>query len=470
MQELILLYIVTSIVVIFFIVIILGMVFWRKIVRYYFVKIFEFLVAKDYDQSLVELIPGVKKVGLQTFFENSLRAETGDLLYRPLGASKDWPHFDTITFIPAQTTPFPLDKERPVDLSVTIGPKAKQPLRVDIPLLISGMAYGVGVSKKVHLALTKASKNLGTAINSGEGGILAEALQEVDRFILQYSKTSWAKSDKVLARANMIEIKLGQGAKAGVGVTLTPSQLTGYARQVMGLLPDEDAVIHEHFFEKQTLADLKKLVADLREVTDGVPIGMKLGAGGRLEEDLDRLLQLGVDFISLDGGQAATHSVNPILADSFGIPTLHALARARKHLDKRGVGREVSLLISGGLFTPSHFLKALALGADAVYLGSSILFATAHRQTGLALPFSPPTQVMWHEGKYKHAFDENLGEKYATNFLKSCVKEMEVALRVMGKESLLELSKKDLVAYDYVTAKMLQIPYSFEPFKTDKRS
>jgi len=457
-------YIVSTIIVLSFITILIVRIRWRTIVKRKYKKVLESMLTRSYEESLIELIPGVKKIGVQTFFENSLRAETGDLIYRPLGANKTWPHFDSLTFIPAQTTPFPTSRDEPVDLSVTIGPKAKQPLQVNMPLLISGMAYGIGVSKPVRIALAKAAKSVGTAINSGEGGILEEELREADRYILQYSKTHWAKSEEVIQRANMIEIKLGQGSKAGVGVRLTPSQLTGFARQVMGLSPDEDAVIKEHFYEKQTLTDLKRLVDELRTITDGVPIGVKLGAGGKIEEDLEQLLQLEPDFIAIDGGQAATHSVVPILADSFGIPTLHALLRATNYLEAKEVKEEISLIISGGLFTPSHFLKALALGADAVYLGTSILFATAHRQTTLALPFDPPTQVMWNEGKYSQNFDPKLGETYATNFLNSCKKEMEVALRVMGKTSLSQLSKDDLVSHNYITANMLNIPYSFQPY------
>lgn len=132
----------------------------------------------------------------------------------------------------------------------------------------------------------------------------------------------------------MIEIKLGQGALAGMGRKIPPQNLTGRAREVMGLKENEDAVIYENFYENQTLIDLKLLVEELRVRSGGVPIGAKIGAGGKIEEDIDHLILMGIDFIAIDGGQATMHGAPPILYDDFGIPTLHAVVRAVNHLEK----------------------------------------------------------------------------------------------------------------------------------------
>lgn len=126
---------------------------------------------------------------------------------------------------------------------------------------------------------------------------------------------------------------------------------------------------------------------------------------------------------------------------------------------------QISLIVSGGLFVPGHFLKVLALGADAVYLGSAMLFSVAHTQTLNALPFEPPTQAVWNQGKYKDQFKTEDGVKAAEKFLTASIEEMKMALRAMGKRSLNELSKKDLVSYDESTAKMLGIPFSFQPWE-----
>lgn len=441
---------------------------WRWIMRRIVKKVGKVLLTDSYQENLIELLPGFRHMGIQNMLENSLRAETGDVLHRPLGSSKKWPHLDPITFIPAQTTPFPIDGKEEVEVSVTIGPKAKKPMKINIPLMISGMAYGVALSEEVRLALAEAAKNAGTAINSGEGGILPEELDTAGKYILQFSKTEWAKEEKVIKRADMIEMKLGQGALVGMGGKISPKNLTGRARKIMGLKENEDAMIFEHFIENQTLKDLKELVEELRSLSGGVPIGVKIGAGGKIEEDIDHIIDMGVDYIAIDGGQAATHGAPPILSDDFGIPTLHAVVRAVNHLEKRKMKDQISLIVSGGLLIPGHFLKVLALGADAVYLGTAMLFTVSHNQSMNPLPFEPPTQIVWNQGKFKDQFKIKEGVKTAEKFLTASIEEMKMALRAMGKRSLKELSKKDLVSYDELTARMIGIPFSFEPWNDNK--
>ncbi|MCP1125530.1 FMN-binding glutamate synthase family protein [Bacillus sp. 3103sda1] len=459
-------YIAFAMLSIVFVLLLFLFIGWRWIIELTVKKYGKIILTDNYQENITELIPTLRHMGIQNMLENSLRAETGSVLQRPLaGSSKKWPHLDPITFIPAQTTPFPIDVEEEIDLKITIGPKAKKPLEVQIPLMISGMGYGIGLSEQARLSLVEAAKNAGTAINSGEGGILPEELDTAGKYILQFSKTAWAKEKEVIKRANMIEIKLGQGALAGMGQKIDPKDLTGRAREVMGLKENEDAVIFEHFFENQTLRDIKELVEELRSLSGGVPIGVKIGAGGKIEEDIDHLIDQGVDFIAIDGGQAAMKEAPPILCDDFGIPTLHAVVRAVNHLEKRNKKGEISLIVSGGLLVPGHFLKVLALGADAVYLGSAMLFSLSHTQSFNALPFEPPTQAVWYNGKFKDQFNVEDGVKSAEKFLTASVEEIKMALRAMGKRSLKELSKKDLVSYDELTAKMVGIPFSFEAWE-----
>ncbi len=462
-------YVVFTMISILFVLFIFMIAAWRWWMKKMVKKIGKIILTDSYQENIMELMPGLRHMGIQNMLENSLRAETGDVLHRPLGSSKKWPHLDPITFIPAQTSPFPIDGDEEVDITVTIGPKAKKPMKIKIPLMISGMAYGIALSEQARLSLAEAANNVGTAINSGEGGVMPEELNAAGKYILQFSKTEWSKEEEKIKRADMIEIKFGQGALFGVGGRISPDNLTGRAREVMGLKENEEAVIFDNFFENQTLQDIKELVEDLRNLTGGVPIGAKIGTGGRIEEDLDHLIDLGVDFIAIDGGQAATLGAPPILTDDMGIPTLHAVVRAVEHLETRKVKGQISLIVSGGLFVPGHFLKVLALGADAVYLGSAILFAVSHTQSLNALPFEPPTQAVWNEGKYKDQFNIEDGVKSVEKFLTASVEEMKMALRAMGKRSLKELSKKDLVSYDELTAKMIGIPYTFESWE-DKES
>lgn len=443
---------------------------WRWLFKLVAKKFGQIIVSDSYQENLIELMPGIKHMGIQNVLENNLRAETGETLHRPMGDSKAWPHLEPLTFIPAQTTPFPVDIDDEVDVKVTIGTRAKKPLEIDIPLMISGMAYGLALSEYARIALSKAALNVKTAINTGEGAVLPEEMELGGKMILQFSKTAWSKDEKLFKQADMIEIKLGQGAMMGMGTKINPENLTGRARELMGLQEGEVAQIYEQFFENQTLEDLNDLLKELRKTSGGVPVGVKIAAGGKIEEDIDRLLQIGVDFIAIDGAQAATHGAPAILSGSFGIPTFHAVVRAANHLEKQKMKDKVSLIISGGLFTPGDFLKVLALGADAVYVGSALLFSVAHRQQLKPLPFEPPTQIVWNEGKFANEFDIEMGTTAATNYIKSSVEEIEVGIRAMGKRSLKEVTREDLVSYDENIAKMIGVPYSLEPWEKNKSS
>ncbi|WP_066387978.1 FMN-binding glutamate synthase family protein [Neobacillus mesonae] len=470
MQNLFLYSTLTMVILLFFSALFM-LIGWRWIMKLVVKKAGTIILTDSYQENIMELMPGLRHMGIQNTLENSLRASSSEVIYRPLGGSSvKWPHLESITLIPAQTSPFPVDGEDEVDVKVTIGPNAKIPMEIDIPLIISGMGYGVGVSEQVRLSLAQAAKNTGTAINSGEGGILPEELEAAGKYILQFSKTSWAKEEEVIKRADAIEIKLGQGAMLGMGKKIPPKELPGRARQIMGLEENEDAFIMEQFFEKQTLQDLKKMVDVLRKLSGGVPVGAKIGAGGKIEEDLDHLIEIGVDFITIDGGQAAMKEAPPILLDDFGIPTLHAVVRAANHLEKRKLKGQISLIVSGGLLVPGHFLKVLALGADAISVGSALLFAVAHTQVLKALPFEPPTQAVWYNGKFKDEFTVEEGVQAAEKFLTASMEEMKVATRAIGKRSIKELTKQDLVCYDELTAKMAGVPFSFEAMKEKESS
>ncbi|MEH6996225.1 glutamate synthase-related protein, partial [Neobacillus drentensis] len=238
------LYLAFAMMSILFILILFILVGWRWITKLVVKMAGKIILTDSYQENIMELMPGLRHMGIQNMLENSLRSTTGTVLHRPLGSSsKKWPHLDPITFIPAQTSPVLVDGNVKVDTGVTIGPKARKPMTIKIPLMISGMGYGVGLSEQARLSLAKAAKNVGTAINSGEGGILPEELSVAGHYILQFSKTEWAKEEDVIKRANMIEIKLGQGALMGIGKKIPPQDLPGRARELMGLKENEDAVI-----------------------------------------------------------------------------------------------------------------------------------------------------------------------------------------------------------------------------------
>lgn len=380
----------------------LGFRWWsRHILRRAFTR----LLRDPYTENLWELVSGILRHSPQVAVENSLRAESGAIIKRPFGSPRRFLHFDHLVFSPAQLARRPTPDDVPVDLSVTIGPHARRPLRVDIPILVSALGYGVGLSAPVKIAIAKGAAAVGTATNSGEGPLLPEERQTARHLILQYHRGKWDKDLDTLRQADTIEMWVGQGASAGVESRTEAKLLPERAKALMGLSPEEDAVLPARMPGIRSKGDWRRLVDDLKAATGGVPVGMKLVPSGMLEADLDIALDAGVDFITLDGAQAGTKGSAPILQDDFGLPTLLGLCRAARHLECRGVSGAVSLIVAGGLKTPGECLKAIALGADAVCLGSAVLFAAAHNQLANTLPWEPPTELVFAWGKQAHRFD-----------------------------------------------------------------
>ncbi len=354
---------------------------------------------ETYYRNIMTMVSLFQRIDPQILVENSLRADSGKILKRPLGSPKKFPHFEGIMFLPCQMDRLPLKDAEKVDTRTVIGPRARRPLELKIPLIISGMAYGLALSEKVKLALVKAANMAGTAANSGEGPVLPEELREANKYIIQYSRAEWAKDPEILKQADMIEIHIGQGSSAGAPSQVPAKHLRGKAARLMGVAPDGEAEIRSRFPGVSRKGDWRRLVQELRSLTKGVPIGMKL-AIGRVEEDLEIALYAGVDFVTLDGAQAATKGTPPILQDDVGLPTVIGLCRAVEYLEKRKKRDRVSLIVSGGIHTPGECLKALALGADAVALGSPLLFASSHTQgSQKVLPWEPPTELAFYTGK-----------------------------------------------------------------------
>lgn len=418
------------------------------------------LQSDPYRENLWELISAARRPGPQIILENGLRAEYGALLHRPLGSPRRWPNLESLVFDGAQIARRPAAHDAPVDLSVTIGPRAKKPLQVDIPILVSGMAYGLALSQRAKVALARGAALAGTASNSGEGPLTPLERQAAAKVIVQYARATWGTDPHALRHASMVEIHFGQGASTGVGGEVVGARSDRRLRLELGVPPSRPAVIGSHH-AALAAGSLKELVDELRAETGGVPIGVKLAPGRRLEADLEACLEAGVDVVALDGAQAATKGSPPILQDDFGLPTLHALVRAAAFLESRGARDQVSLIVSGGLYTPGDFLKVLALGADAVYIGTVALFVIAHGQVFKSLPWEPPTQLVFFGGHQEHRLDVDEAAHRLANYLRAVSWEMAVAVRALGKTSVRDVGKEDLMALDDLTARICGVPVSY---------
>ncbi len=378
------------------------------------------------------------------------RARTGQPLSEPWGSTMDFPSFRGLVFLPAHLQPFPLLQEEEVDISTTIGPNATHPLTVSMPVFITGMGYGVSLSQAARIALARGSARGSTAISSGEGGFVPVERQESNRYIVQYTRGRFSSNPADLANVDMVEVKLGQGASASTGFT---ASIEDYEFKTHLSLREEesDAEMPARFPDIMDLQGIKAMVDELREVTSGVPIGLKIAAG-HIEKDLELGLEAGFDVFILDGAEGGTYESLEITINNFGIPTLYAVPRAHNYLNKVGKRDQVSLIAAGGMRTSGDFLKALALGADAVYVGSAVLIAMSYSQWNKLPAGATPGDLFFYGGKHTNLMDVEEGAQGVGNFLLATGEELAAALRTMGKRSLGEISKDDLQALDPLTA------------------
>lgn len=426
----------------------------KPILRYLIKRIFNhvtaILLTDEYCNNIMQLFSSLMRFSVLNLLELSLRAQSGKEIKRPSGSPKHLMGYDNLMFNPRQMTALTLAEDTAMDMRVIIGPKAAKPMAIDIPLMIAEMAYGLGLSEQAKIALAKASKNLHTATCSGEGPFLPEEPGESGKFVLQICEWSWgARTIEQIASADMLEVKMGQGANVGA-VSIPAIEFAGRAQVLSGLSPGQPAI--------GLLAPpgVKKIEAwpvfmnDLRLRANGIPIALKIMATDRIEEELSVAVQLGFDAVMISGTGGGSHGSAPIKQDDFGIPDLIALIRAKRYLKNQ----QISLVMSGGYFTPGQCLKALALGADAIYLGTVPLMALAHNQINKVLPWEPPSTLIYYDSPSKAQLDIHQAATSVTNTLHSMVLEMEDAMRALGKSSLKELSPDDLVALDALTAEI----------------
>ncbi|HEY8486523.1 MAG TPA: FMN-binding glutamate synthase family protein, partial [Limnochordales bacterium] len=414
------------------------------------------LLSEPYRESLWALIAGLEHSPPMITVENSLRASTGQTPSRPVGPPRRYT-LDGVSFRPAQLARRPLQPEEPVDTRVVIGPAARRPMHLDIPVLVGAMAYGTALARDVVLAIAAGASRAGTAYNAGNAPWFDRLRRACSRLVVQVTGTPMVAPPHAVRQADAVEVRVGRGAWAGAGEVVDPGSLAPAVRRAVS--PSHPLVVPAGALAPGPAGEqLRGLVQHLRELAGGAPVGVKLAAGHDLEADLDVALGAGVDFVAVDGREGGTHGSPPILQDDFGIPTLHAVCRARRHLDRRGAGRQVSLLVGGGLLTPGDCLKCLALGADAVYLGTAVLFAAAHLQSLMALPWEPAMALVSAGSRLGRRFRRSEGERTVARFLQAVVAEMAVGARALGRRALREVGRDDLVALDEATATVTGLP------------
>ncbi len=367
-------------------------------------------------------------------------AVTGKSAIEAMGTQMKMPGWDDILVLGAQLNPPPLDEHAEVSLKTVIGKHAKKPMVIDMPVYISHMSFGA-LSKESKTALAKGSAMAGTAMCSGEGGILPEEKAAAHKYIFEYVPNLYSVTDENLKTSDAIQIKIGQGTKPGMGGHLPGSKVTDEIAAVRNKPMGQDVISPSKFPGINTKEDLKKLVDELRERSEGRPVGIKIAAG-KIEKDLEYCVFAGPDFITIDGRGGATGASPAIIRDSTSVPTIYALYRARKYLDL--VNADIDLVITGGLRVSSDFAKAIAMGADAVAIASAAMVAAACQQYRICGSGMCPVGMATQDPELRTRLKTDAAAKRVANFLNCSAEELRTFARITGHADIHELSVEDL--------------------------
>ncbi|MEM1401150.1 MAG: glutamate synthase-related protein [Pseudomonadota bacterium] len=382
---------------------------------------------------------------IQEYAKNGLEKTGHHGIVAAMGvARQELPSWEDIQFVTAQLHRAPLLDDAPVGSDVVIGPNAQRPLKLEIPIFVSDMSFGA-LSEPAKIALSMGAEMAGTGICSGEGGMLAEEREENSRYFYELASAkfgfSWDKLDGIGA----FHFKGGQGAKTGTGGHLPGEKVIGKVAETRGLAEGTSAISPPRFPEWETPAQIKTFADEVRDRTGGIPIGYKLSAQ-HIEEDIDAALEVGVDYIILDGRGGGTGAAPIIFRDNISVPTIPALARARRHLDGLGRG-DVSLVITGGLRTPADFAKALALGADAVAVSNSALQAIGCLGMRACHTNNCPVGIATQKPHLVSRLVIEESAKQLARFFDSSVELMKLLARACGRHHLSDLSADDLITW-----------------------
>ena len=418
------------------------------------------------DASMFELVEEDNKQDSQTAkpsantsrYMNEIHemAETGLSISGAMGTQMPMPSWDEVLLLGAQLDPMPLNDDDFVSTKTVIGRNAKQPMVIESPVYISHMSFGA-LSREAKIALAKGSAMANTAMCSGEGGVLPEEKAASYRYIFEYVPNKYSVTDENLKSSDAIEIKIGQGTKPGMGGHLPGRKVTPEIAAMRGRKPGEDIQSPSKFPEINSPDDLKAMVSMLRERSGGRPVGVKISAGN-IEQDLAVCVYAEPDFVTIDGRGGATGSSPFFLREAASVPTLFALSRARKFLDS--VNSDISLVITGGLRVSPDFVKALAMGADAIAIATAGLIALGCQQYRICGSGNCPAGIATQKPELRKRLDIEKSAQRVANFLRAANSELETFARVTGHNSVHDMNLSDLITVNPCIAEYTGIRYA----------
>ena len=327
---------------------------------------------------------------------------------------------------------------------------------LESPIYISHMSFGA-LSAETKVALARGSAMAKTAMCSGEGGVLPAEKASAYKYIFEYVPNMYSVTTENLRTSDAIEIKIGQGTKPGMGGHLPGDKVTQEIADIRNKPLGQDVISPSKFEMIQSKEDLKKLVDQLRETSDGRPIGIKIAAG-RIEKDLEYIAYAQPDFITIDGRGGATGASPKLVRDATSVPTVYALHRAKKYLMEHDL--EIDLVITGGLRVSSDVAKALAMGADAVAMASAGLIAAACQQYRICGTGKCPVGVATQDPELRSRLKIDAAAQRVANFLNVSTAELKTFARITGHENVHDLNIEDLCTISDEIAKYTNISHA----------
>ena len=367
------------------------------------------------------------------------------------------PKWEDIQFLPAQLASRPLLDEEDVQTKVVIGPNAKKPVVLDIPVFISDMSFGA-LSREAKISLAVGAEMVGTGICSGEGGMLPQEQEANSKYFYELASGKFGFSWDKVKKAQAFHFKGGQGAKTGTGGHLPGNKVTKEIAEVRGLKQGETAISPAAFPDMVSPEDFKDFADEVREKTGGIPIGFKLAAS-HIEADIDFALKVGVDYIILDGRGGGTGSAPNILKNNINIPTIPALARARKYLDKVGANG-VTLVITGGLRIADDFAKAMMMGADAIAVSNSAIQAIGCLGMRACSTNNCPVGIATQKEGLRERILVQSSAKQLANFFEASNDLIKVIARSCGHDDIKKFNNNDLSTLSYEMHQLTGISYA----------
>ena len=367
------------------------------------------------------------------------------------------PQWDDIQILTAQLARKPLLDDAPVGTELIIGPNARKPLRLEMPLFVSDMSFGA-LSEEAKLALAKGAEQAGTGICSGEGGMLPAEQASNSRYFYELASARFGYSEDLLESVQAFHFKGGQGAKTGTGGHLPANKVVGKIAEVRGLPERTPAVSPATFTDLSTPEDFRRFADRVREISGGIPIGFKLSAN-HIEQDMEFALRASADYIILDGRGGGTGAAPLIFRDNISVPTIPALRRARRFLVEAG-REDVTLIITGGLRLPADFAKALCLGADGVALANSAIQAVGCVAARMCNTNNCPAGIATQKPELRARLDVDSSADRLARFLDASTNLMQVLARACGHDHLSDFCLEDITTWKKDMAELTGIHYA----------